>query len=123
MVIARGTIQGTLPSMKNQRQIARAGRGGRPILIKSKKARAYEQIALRQIPHNVRVNTLHDVALTVYVYYPNRRHDVDIELLCDILQKAGVVKNDRQFRVKHSDGTMYDKLNPRVEWQIESLKD
>jgi Holliday junction resolvase RusA-like endonuclease len=121
VIISRGTIQGTLPSMKNQRQIARNRKTKAPMLIKSAKARAYVGLALSQILHRERVNCVADVALTAYIYYPDRRHDVDGELLCDILQQAQVVKNDRQIRVKHFEGYI-DKLNPRVEWQIETLE-
>ena len=127
-----GTILGVLPSMKNSRTLGRVRRKNaafnfgqkayRPIFIKSAAARQFVQDALRQIDWRQRVGLCSDVALTVYVYYPNRRHDVDCELLCDVLQKAGVVKNDRQIRVKHFDGVKLDKENPRVEWEIETLE-
>lgn len=90
--------------------------------MKSAAARQFAENALRQIDFRQRIGLVVDVALTVYVYYPNRRHDVDAELLCDVLQKAGVIKNDRQIRVKHFDGTILDKNNPRVEWEIETLE-
>lgn len=127
-----GTILGILPSMKNSRTIGQIRRKRsafrlghkpyRPILIKSAAARQFVINAMRQINYMQRVGIVVDVSLTVYIYYPNRRHDVDAELLCDVLQKAGVVKNDRQIRVKHFDGTVLDKKNPRIEWEIETLE-
>lgn len=128
-LVSEGVILGVLPSMKNSRVIGRISQRGRgrfgkkrPILMKSVAARNYVESALPQIPLFMRKNFDQDVALTVFVYYPNRRHDVDCELLCDVLQKAGVIKNDRQIRVKHFYGHLLDKINPRVEWKIEVLK-
>ena len=41
--------------------------------------------------------------LDVRIRYPNYKRDLDIELIADVLQLAGVVHNDRQFRIKHAE--------------------
>ena len=44
-----------------------------------------------------------EIEMFCTVRYPSWRNDLDCELVCDVLQKAGVVPNDRQIRVKHYD--------------------
>lgn len=53
----------------------------------------------------------------IIVYYPSMRSDVDAEGVYDLLQKCGVVQNDRYIRHKEVIGRV-DKLNPRVEIEI-----
>lgn len=53
----------------------------------------------------------------IIVYYPSMRSDVDVEGVYDLLQKAGVVRNDRYIRQKSVIGRV-DKKDPRVEITI-----
>jgi hypothetical protein len=81
-----GVILGVLPSKSNSRELGRVRRKNtglrfgekayRPIIMKSAAARQFVDTALRQINFRQRVGLIVDVALTAYVYYPNRRHDV-----------------------------------------------
>jgi Holliday junction resolvase RusA-like endonuclease len=127
-------VFGTLPSMKNQRRIVLNKRTGKPFSIKSKAAEEYEITFLHQIRQKVPQEPLTgDLSIKVRVLYPNRRFDLDIEFLCDLLQKAGVVQNDRCFIHKESwkgydkfihkeSWKGYDKENPRVVFSIYPAK-
>lgn len=116
-----GTVQGVLPSMKNGRRIVRNRGTGHPLSIKSQVAIDFETIFNLQVKRPAKA-ILDEVILTLDIYYPNQRHDVDGELFCDLLQKRGVLNNDRQIRRKIF--TKYlDKLNPRVEWKLEEFNE
>ncbi len=58
---------------------------------------------------------------TVTVYYPDMRSDLDCAHVYDLLQKAGVVRNDRYIRVKYEIARI-DKANPRVEIEISEIR-
>lgn len=58
-----------------------------------------------------------DVALEATIFYASRRPDLDESLFMDILQKAGVYKNDRLVKEKHIYWGL-DKKNPRVEFAV-----
>lgn len=60
--------------------------------------------------------------LIVYVYYPSRRQDLDISLLMDALQAAGVVENDRNiFRIKAT--KIIDPDYPRMEVTVRQMQE
>ena len=109
-----GTIPGELPNKSNSRMIVNG------ISIKSQKARDWTRKAclilsgakrLRTYPKEVKL------ALAVWVYQKDMRRDLDIELLCDALQHAGVIENDRQLWQKYA-RRFIDKEKPRAEWTI-----
>lgn len=117
-----GLILGVLPSMKNSRQIVRNRRTGKPMVIKSEKARAFEEHALSQLGHKRPPKSITSfVRLIASVYYDSRRHDLDIELFCDVLQAAKIIANDRQIVEKHSRYYL-DRDNPRIEFSIEEIE-
>jgi Holliday junction resolvase RusA-like endonuclease len=118
------TILGQPYSKSNSRKVVTIG--GKPSLIKSKEALAYERDALRQIPPVCRVRMEGDVSVTLRIFYATQRPDLDESLILDILQdrykgkgedrelvQKGVYKNDRQVREKHVYHAI-DKLNPRT---------
>lgn len=141
------TILGNCCSMKNSRQIVTIG--GRPSLIKSKDARAYEESALKQIPPAARQMLEGPVRVTLRMFYSSHRPDLDPALLLDIMaarykkQKGKLIKtapgeyaygpaervmvqrgvyvNDRQVREIHAYHGI-DKINPRVEIEIEPMQ-
>lgn len=141
------TVLGDCKSMKNSRQIVTIG--GRPSLIKSKDARAYEESALKQIPPAARQMLECPVRVTLRMFYSSQRPDLDPALLLDIMaarykkQKGKLIKtapgeyaygaservlvqrgcyvNDRQVREIHAYHGI-DKANPRVEIEIEPME-
>ncbi len=113
--LVRFTVYGHLPRKSNRRKIARAGK--RIMLIKSKDALDYEKSFLEQVPRNAKRgygNRDQLLALEARIYYRSWRSDVSVELLLDLLQKSGVISNDRWVREFHYIG-LVDPKNPRVE--------
>lgn len=58
------------------------------------------------------------LALQAKVYFRDFRRDLDTILFCDLLQKHGIVENDRSIRIKILDGINVDKVNPRIEFRL-----
>jgi Holliday junction resolvase RusA-like endonuclease len=114
------TILGQPYSKANSRRLV--NRGGKPMFIKSKEALEYQESALWQLKSQVRKKMFESpVAVEMTIYYKSQRPDLDESLILDILEKAGVYKNDRLVREKHIFHGI-DKDNPRAEiaiWQIE----
>lgn len=61
-----------------------------------------------------------DVVMTATIYYQSLRSDLDDSLICDVLEKAGVIKNDRQIKEKHLFHGL-DRANPRIEVEVVAL--
>lgn len=116
-----GVIVGNLPSMKNSRELVTNHKSGKPMVIKSEKARSFVDDALLQITGEKRIGLTGKVRLMAYVYYRNQQSDLDVELFCDLLQKAGVIKNDNQIFEKYL-FKFFDKTNPHVVWCVETME-
>lgn len=134
------TIHGEPGSKANSRKPMMLGRGekARVQFVKSDKAYAYEQAALKQIPPKYRLQLACLVKVTLRIFYASERPDLDESIVLDVLQnryktvdipgggkqrlllQAGVYVNDRQVREKHVFHGI-DKLMPRTEVVIESL--
>lgn len=94
----------------------------KPTIVKSEEALAYEK-AVVKAAKLARLNELKldgQLALDVVVYQENLRRDLDVELLCDCLQEAGVIKNDRSLWQKFA-WRRVDREIPRVEFRIRTL--
>jgi Holliday junction resolvase RusA-like endonuclease len=116
-IIATATVLGQLPSLKNRRRLI-PGKGARkPMIIKSKDAMDYEQSFLLAIPQKMRVGYEGPVSVKVRVWYQSRRSDLSTELLFDLFQKAGIIKNDNQVHHVESFKGL-DRENPRVHFTI-----
>lgn len=107
------TFDGQLPSMKNSRRLVRNRATGRPMFIKSEEAQAYERAFLQALPQAKRIGYSGDVALRAHVWYQSRRSDLDIEFLKDLLQKGGIILNDRQVTMMFAKKGL-DRERPRV---------
>ena len=142
----RLTILGQPASKSNRRQLVTIK--GRPAFIKSKEALAYERDALRQIPPAARQRLEGPCMITLRIWYASERPDLDPSVILDCLQdryervkgklvkiapgefshgeservlvQAGVVRNDRQFRVMHLFHAV-DRANPRTEVEVEPM--
>lgn len=110
-------IDGDLMSKSNSRIMTT--RGGRTRLIKKPKAIEYEESALWQLKGQLRghVTFTRPVRLDVRVWYSSMRPDLDVSLLQDVLEKAGVYKNDRLVEEIHAHRFL-DRENPRLEVTI-----
>lgn len=138
LAAVRGPIEfvilGQPASKANSRQIVTIA--DRPQVIKSKEARAYEEMALRQVPPRARVRLEGPVSITLRIFYASERPDLDESVVLDVLQdrwkkvketgervllQPGVYRNDRQVREKHVFHGI-DKRNPRTEVRIVPLQ-
>lgn len=112
----RFTARGQLYSMKNSKTVKRLGR--RLVPVKHDKALIFERDFLYQVPVEAKRNITGPVAVTVRVWYPSRLQDLDCALVYDLLQKAGVIQNDRQVVEKHEFIAGIDPQDPRVTVEI-----
>ena len=126
------TILGEPASKANSRKLVSFGK--RPALIKSDKARAFEQSAMRQIPPAARQMLEGPVRVTMTIFYASERPDLDESVILDVMQnqyagkgkdrvvvQKGVYVNDRQVREKHVYHAI-DRNNPRAEIIVEALE-
>ncbi|WP_417790305.1 RusA family crossover junction endodeoxyribonuclease [Terasakiella pusilla] len=115
------TIKGQPVSMKNSRKIIFQYVKGRKILriIKGDKAQSYALSIERQVPI-LRRRIKGPIRIFVKAFYPDRRQDLDCELIFDALEKR-IYVNDRQLQEKFLYRAI-DKQNPRAEIVIEPLE-
>jgi|SRR3989338_9120014 len=115
----QATILGEPASKANSRKLVRVH--GQPLFIKSKKARGYESDFLAQARPCADGPIEGSLAFIGHFFYRSERPDLDASLVFDCLQKAGVIKNDRQIREIHVYHGI-DKENPRAEILLEKLE-
>ena len=117
----RMILYGVLYQKGNSRVIFRT-KSGKTLCVKSANAQKTVVDFGRQMKAQWKKAAIDKPCLLIaHIYYPNRRHDLEASLLCDILQKAGVLKNDRLIeRMALTKGL--DVKNPRVEMTIEVLE-
>jgi len=109
------TILGEPASKANSRRLVFIG--GKPRVIKSKKALDYSTAFKRQVIGQNRL-LAGDVVVTMTIYYASRRPDLDESLILDLLQDVAYL-NDRQVKERHIYWGL-DKANPRAEILVES---
>lgn len=116
-----GTIYGHLPSGKNNYRM------DGQMLFKHKKVGQYENDFAKQIGSlkrgfptvmSERNGKKECLILMIKVFFRDYRRDVDTILFCDLLQKSGIIENDRCIRVKIIDGIEIDPKDPRVEFRL-----
>lgn len=118
---SRRLIQGSGELAYNEK-IKKIYTKNKPKSIKSEKALNWTEYALyklKTMPDKTIINTC---GIDVHCYYSNNRHDLDIELLCDALQKASVIKNDRLLVYKCA-RKYFDKENPRIVVRVFEMQD
>lgn len=120
-------IHGTPVTKKNSQRIVRLG-NGRYSIRPSKAFEAYQEQAGWFIPGAMRkgLSGRYNVKC---VYFMQTRRKVDlvnlIEATCDILVHYRVIADDNSSIVASHNGSRvdYDKENPRVEIEIEEIRD
>ena len=116
------TILGEPCSKANSRRLVSFG--GRPRVIKSKKALDYSEAVLAQLAFLRPARPIEgDVIATIRIWYASRRPDLDDSLVLDLLQKGAVIVNDRQVKERHVYWMGVDKARPRAEIVVETLED
>ena len=114
-------VSGQLFSKSNSRVFSQ--RGGRPILFKRKEVLEYVEGALWELKPQLRGHKTYEgpCRITITIWYRSRRSDLDVSLIQDIFEKAGVYKNDRQVEeiIAYK---KFDKENPRLEAVVEEIE-
>jgi hypothetical protein len=117
-IVVRFTVLGQVPSLKNRKRLGRRRNGKACIINSDEQSRYIEQFGL-QVPaehRNRNMGSKQDpLELTVTLFHASWRPDCDIEIICDCLQKSGVVSNDRWIRRKFIYGERIDENCPRAE--------
>jgi Holliday junction resolvase RusA-like endonuclease len=111
------TVLGELASKNNSRRAV--FRGSKPRFIKSAKALGFRDMFLAQVRKPARPYEGY-VSLTAVCYYASWRPDLDITLLQDCIQEAGIIKNDRQIVEQHIFRGI-DRVQARIEFEICSI--
>jgi Holliday junction resolvase RusA-like endonuclease len=112
-------IPGELASKANSRMVARR-KGKKPWVIKSPKARAWLRGAVLILGARRPPEPLEgELILHARIWYQTERPDLDVSLLCDALQLAGIIGNDRQIREQHLTHSI-DRANPRISLKLSS---
>lgn len=117
-------ISGQPQSKANSRQIVTNPHTGKPMVIKSKAALEYTKTFLKQITGDMQQglgSIDNPLLLFVVVYYKSNIPDLAIDLIKDLLQKSGVISNDRWVKAELVFSRI-DKLNPRTHITIFRLK-
>jgi hypothetical protein len=124
--VIEGIIHGVLASKSNSRNVAIVHREGRkpqriPIIEPAAAAFLKRFDAAARAAGFGKWGTKAPVdgrfSIRVVVFQKDLRRDLDIELLCDALQKSGVITNDRKIWDKQS-RRVVDRENPRVEFRV-----
>ncbi len=117
-------ITGQLVSLKNRRRMFKSPKSGKMFPAKSADAERYLRDFCFQVPQeyrNLRLGSLKEpLRMVATVYYESRRSDLDVGLLMDCLQVAGVIRNDRDI-IEQFLYSAVDAANPRVELSLELI--
>ncbi len=108
------TVIGKLASMKNRRI---PSKHNPYVTLPNAACRTFGKQFLEQVPQSAKKalgSLTKPLTAEITVYYPDMRSDLDCAYVYDLLQKAGVVRNDRYIR-RHIEIALIDKGNPRVE--------
>jgi len=113
-------IYGTLYGKANSRRLVTNRRTGKSMMIKQDGALRFEQDFMAQAKRPL-VPYEGKVALSTIVYYPNNRQDLEIELLKDCIERAGILKNDKQIWEYCGIIRKLSKDNPRVVFALRGI--
>ena len=112
---------------KNSSQICRL-KNGRTLLLPSKPYKKFENECLDLIQEDLKLNINTPINIRAHFYCQTRRR-IDLtnllEALDDMLQKAGVIKDDCRDIIAGHDGSRvyWDKERPRIEIWIEDIEE
>ena len=103
------------PRPKKNNQIATKQR----FIIQNKEYREYEKDAIRQVKGQYLERPIQNRVFVAIKYYLADGREADLpnmdNAICDILERAGVVKNDKQVIACYSKKVAINRRNPRAE--------
>ena len=118
------TILGPPITKKNSARIGRT-RDGRPFILQSKPHEKWVKSAVTQLRRQAGgVMMMSPVTMAAKVYRQKRIGDLGnyLAAVCDALEEAGIVANDRLIQSFDGSRLLHDKENPRVEIKIEPME-
>lgn len=126
MALMTFTILGPPVTKKNHARIART-RDGRPFILQSRPHEKWVRSAVQQLRAQGRNAAIFEapVSLAATIYRSKRIGDLVnfLQAICDALEEAGIVENDRLIQSFDGSRLAHDKENPRVEIRIEPMND
>lgn len=113
-------ILGKVPSKSNSYRIINIG--GHASLGKTSELTTYEQNFYLQCNRYRNLNIKGLFAITLKVFYPSNRLDLDnsLKIILDCLQKCKAIDNDNKC-VRIEAEKYVDKLNPRIEFSLSEM--
>jgi Holliday junction resolvase RusA-like endonuclease len=111
------------PATKKNSQMARCV-NGKPVVLQSKAYRTYEKMAFKALLACPRAEFAGPVVVTVHYWLKDkRRPDLNnlMAATADILEKAGVISDDREIVSWDGSRIMGTSPNPRAEITIKAL--
>jgi Holliday junction resolvase RusA-like endonuclease len=118
------------PATKSNHQSIMRGKKGRPFVMQSAQYRAWEELAVAQLRGQARGRTFSDwitrpMNLRAIVYRDRNIGDLGnyLKAICDVLERAGIVENDRLIMGFDGSRLLIDRENPRVEVELSPLAD
>ena len=119
----RFTILGPPRTKKNHQRIGRVR--GRPVIFQARTAEGWEEIAVIQLRAvwKLRPPCPTPVAMRAMVYREKDTGDLGnyLAAICDALERAGIVENDRLIQSFDGSRLRLDRENPRVEIDLEAM--
>ncbi len=119
----RFTIDGPPRTKKNHQRIIRVK--GRPVIMQAKTADEWGKSAILQLMGQLRLTGFpagsgDAVSLRALVYRDRNVGDLGnyLAAICDALERAGVVVNDRLIQSFDGSRLLIDRKNPRVELEL-----
>ena len=120
----RLVITGPPRTKKNHQRIIRVK--GRPVIMQAKTAEGWEASAVAQLRTQRPISrgfwepATVPVSLRALVYRDRKVGDLGnyLAAVCDALERAGVVENDRLIQSFDGSRLLIDRKNPRVELEI-----
>lgn len=119
------TILGPPVTKSNHQKIIQVR--GRPMVIQSAPYRKWEKSALEQLARLLPLApaTAAPVSLKAIFYRERRTGDLGnyLKALCDVIERAGLIENDRLIHSFDGSRLAWDKTNPRVEFEVMPMPD
>ena len=115
-LVSEFVIKGKPGRKSNSRQIVRNPKTDKPMVIKSSVALSYAKQFGKQVTDEMKVGVGSEkevLAVWANMYYPSNRQDISIEMITDLMQKHGIISNDRWVKCHLLFGAI-DRDNPRV---------
>jgi Holliday junction resolvase RusA-like endonuclease len=127
------TILGAPRTKSNHQRIGRS-RNGKPFVMQAKTSVEWEQAAILQLqaqrhraygagPDGSSPPFRHPLNLRALIYRDRATGDLGnfVKALCDALERAGIVENDRLIAGFDGSRLLVDKANPRVEIELSPM--